>query len=229
MPLLRSIAAALLLFFLPGGAPLSAAQAGARSPNSAAPAAAPARVQRLTLPGIRNAGQAGDFLYRGAQPQPAGYAQLRQLGIAIVVDLHNRGQQQQRERLAVESNGMRYLSLPASPTAGPSDEQIAAFLLLLRENSGRKIFVHCKRGADRTGVMIAAFRMAEEHWTPRQARAEMRAFHFHRIWLPAMRHRVRDFPKNYANNPVFAPLRQPGGPPPGQSPAGPVSSPPRSP
>ena len=105
---------------------------------------------------------------------------------------------------------MRYISMPVSGTAGPSEEQIAAFLTLLRENAGRKLFVHCKHGADRTGVMIAAYRMSAEGWTTAQALAEMRAYHFHRLWLPAMRRTVREFPQRYESSPVFLPLRQPG-------------------
>lgn len=104
---------------------------------------------------------------------------------------------------------MRYLSLPASSTQGPTGAQIAAFLQLLRDNPSRKIFVHCKCGADRTGVMVAAFRMAQEHRTPEQATAEMHTFHFRSFWLPAIRHTVRNFPQEYANNPVFANLRLP--------------------
>jgi tyrosine-protein phosphatase SIW14 len=212
MSLLRSFTVALLLFCLPAGLSAGAAQSGGRTANVELPAVAAARraaVQRLELPGIGNAGRASEFLYRGAQPRESGYAPLRQLGIAIVVDLHNRGENQQRERQAVEATGMRYISMPVSGTAGPREEQIAAFLELLRENPGRKIFVHCQHGADRTGVMIAAYRMSAEGWTAAQALAEMRAYHFHRLWLPAMRRTVREFPRRYASRPVFMPLRQP--------------------
>ncbi|MBZ5527139.1 MAG: tyrosine-protein phosphatase [Acidobacteriia bacterium] len=213
MPLLRSFTVALLLFCLPVGLSAWAAQSGGLTPNperAPVPTAGRAAVQRLELPGIGNAGRAGEFLYRGAQPRESGYAQLRQLGIAIVVDLHNRGERQQRERQAVEANGMRYIGMPVSGTAGPSEEQIAAFLGLLRENAGRKFFVHCLHGADRTGVMIAAYRMSAEGWTAAQALEEMRAYHFHRLWLPAMRRTVREFPRRYESSPVFMPLRQPG-------------------
>jgi len=189
--------------------PAARAQAAAAAAVPPPAAARMAPAERLALPGLPNAGRVTEQLYRGAQPVPAGYEQLRQLGIAIVVDLHNQGAERQRERLAVESRGMRYVNLPASATQGPTGAQIAQFLQLLRDNPGRKIFVHCKHGADRTGVMIAAFRMAWEDWTPAQAMAEMHAFHFHSFWLSAMRHTVRTFPQTYEGSPVFAPLRAP--------------------
>jgi protein-tyrosine phosphatase len=212
MSFFRFFAATFLLFCLPAELSICAAQNGARPAHAELPPVAEARhapAQRLDLPGIGNAGRVSEFLYRGAQPRENGYTQLRQLGIAVVVDLHNRGENQQRERQAVEANGMRYIGMPVSGTTGPSDEQIAAFLALLRENAGRKLFVHCLHGADRTGVMIAAYRMSAEGWTAAQALAEMRAYHFHRLWLPAMRRTVREFPQRYASNPVFLPLHRP--------------------
>jgi len=209
---LRSFAAIFLLFCWPAGLPVCAAQNAARPAPAELPpvsAADHAPAQRLGLPGIGNAGRVSEFLYRGAQPRENGYAQLRQLGIAIVVDLRNRGESQQRERQAVEANGMRYIGMPVSGTEGPSEEQIAAFLTLLREHAGHRLFVHCQHGADRTGVMIAAYRMSAEGWTAAQALEEMRAYHFHRLWLPAMRRTVREFPLRYASSPVFLPLHRP--------------------
>lgn len=187
----------------------------AAPPGNPSRAAVPA--ERLRLDGIGNAGRVSEFLYRGAQPRESGYAQLRRLGIKMVVDLRNRGEKQRREQHEVEAQGMRYVGMPVSGQAGPDDEQIAAFLTLLRENAGRKIFVHCKYGADRTGVMVAAYRMSVEGWTVKQALQEMRDYHFHRIWLPAMRRTVREFPERYESSPVYRTLREAGG---GNSPVG---------
>lgn len=162
--------------------------------------------EKLHLSGIPNAGRVNDFLYRGAQPRPAGYDELKQLGISLVVDLHNYGEDSRRERVAVESRGMRYVNIPSGFYHGPTIEQIAEFLLLVRDNPGQRIFVHCQRGGDRTGVMIAAFRMTQHRWTLEQARTEMLNFHFHQSWLPAMRRTIRDFPKNYENSAAFSKL-----------------------
>ncbi len=185
--------------------PLRAQAAASPAPPPAAPSVAPA--EKLDIPGIANAGRVNPLLYRGAQPHPAGYDELQRMGISIVIDLHNRGDESLEERRAVESRGMRYVSIPASSYSGPTLDQIAEFLTLLRDSPARKIFVHCKHGADRSGVIIAAFRMMQEHWTPDQAMAEMLSFHFHRFWLPAMSHTVRDFPKSYQTSPAFAALR----------------------
>jgi protein tyrosine/serine phosphatase len=44
------------------------------------------------------------------------------------------------------------------------------------------VYVHCKEGKDRTGLVIAAYRIIRQYWTYEQARDEMYAFKFHWIY-----------------------------------------------
>jgi tyrosine-protein phosphatase SIW14 len=163
--------------------------------------------EKLKVRGIPNAGKVSDTLYRGAQPRALGYQQLKNLGVAIVVDLRNTGPKSP-ERSTVEALGMRYVSISTSAFFGPSDSEVANFLKLIRDNPKQKIFVHCYFGDDRTGVMIASYRMAEQHWTADQAYNEMRFFHFH-TYLVLMGHYVREFPANFAVSPAFEAIRAP--------------------
>jgi tyrosine-protein phosphatase SIW14 len=166
----------------------------------------PAVADKLNLPGIPNAGKVSEFLYRGAQPHAAGYRELQHLGISIVVDLRSSPEEQAAEQRAVEQLGMEHIAMPTNGFFGPTDNQVAAFLQLLRDNPKRKAFVHCYFGDDRTGVMIAAYRMVEQHWLADQAYNEMRAYHFHRH-LILIGHYVKYFPANFTISPAFAALR----------------------
>jgi tyrosine-protein phosphatase SIW14 len=103
--------------------------------------------------------------------------------------------------------GFRFINIPISGWSPPSDEQVAQFLSLFQATPGERIFVHCKYGDDRTGVMIAAYRIAENHWTAEQAAEEMRYFGFHYHWHPSMKSYIRNFPGKFASAPVFASLR----------------------
>ncbi len=170
--------------------------------------------QRLTIRGVENAGRVSEFVYRGAQPRGQGYEELKKLGIAIVVDLRNskpvkHENGETREQTKVEAAGMRYVEIPTSAFFGPTDSQVATFLQLLRDHAKDKIFVHCYFGDDRTGVMIATHRIADEHWTSDEAYNEMRAFHFHKHLL-LMGHYVKLFPADYALSPAFSALRDGG-------------------
>jgi tyrosine-protein phosphatase SIW14 len=168
-------------------------------------------VQRLKIEGVENAGKISDFLYRGAQPRGEGYEELKKLGISIVVDLRNskpvKSSGETREQVKVEAAGMRYVEIPTSAFFGPSENQVAKFLQLLHDNPDKKVFVHCYFGDDRTGVMVASYRIAVDHWTSDEAYNEMRAYHFHKH-LIFMGHFVKFFPAEYALSPNFATLRQ---------------------
>lgn len=145
-----------------------------------------ATAQRLALAGVPNFGDVTPTLYRGAQPTAPGFQALQQMGIAMVVNF--RPENRETEQQIVTRLGMQYVSLPWS-CRHPSNALVAAFLQLLRDNPSKKIFIHCHYGVDRTGLMIAAYRMAVEGWTPAQTTAEMHAFGFnswHRSWCHAL-------------------------------------------
>jgi protein tyrosine/serine phosphatase len=189
--------------------PLLAPAAAAQATAAAAPVvrATVSPAEKLSLPGLPNAGKINEFLYRGAQPKPEGYAELKKLGITLVVNLRDGRDDVGKERRAVEGLGLRYVSIPTNGRRGPTHDQVAEFLRLLEANPREKIFVHCHYGADRTGVMIASFRIARQNWTPQQALDEMLSFRFHRFWHPAMADYVKQFPARFASEPAFAALR----------------------
>lgn len=165
-----------------------------------------ALAQKISVAGLPNAGKISEALFRGAQPTAAGLTQLKQLGIATIVDLRG-GLDVVLERKRAEALGFRFIDIPVSGWAPPSDEQVAQFLSLIHDSQGEKIFVHCRYGGDRTGVMIAAYRIAENHWSVKQAIEEMHVFGFHNHWHPSMETYIRKFPSNFASDPVFASLR----------------------
>jgi len=178
--------------------------------SAAASSDVSATAQKIALAGVPNAGKINDFLLRGAQPSKQGLAELRKLGVTTVVSLRGWNHEVESERKQAESLGFRFLNIPVGGWSPPSDQQVAQFLALFREPFVQKIFVHCKFGDDRTGVMVAAYRIAENHWSAQQAIREMYSFGFHYHWHPAMESFVRKFPANYASDPAFAPVRNPG-------------------
>jgi tyrosine-protein phosphatase SIW14 len=126
----------------------------------------------LDVAGVPNFHQVDENIYRGAQPRDQGFANLAKLGIKTVVDLRG----EHSEENAVQSAGMRYVRLPWREFKAPTDSQIEALLSLLNDSSEWPVFVHCRRGADRTGTAIACYRIAHDHWSNQQALAEARSF-----------------------------------------------------
>jgi protein tyrosine phosphatase (PTP) superfamily phosphohydrolase (DUF442 family) len=205
----RTFPLLILLFFL--SAPLFAqTQIPAATQPSAPATTQPAYGEKLHIAGIHNAGKINEFLYRGAQPREPGLSELKKLGITTIVDLRGENPEKIRwERKQAESLGMRFVNIPVSGWSPPTDEQVVQFLSLFRSDSPHKVFVHCRFGDDRTGVFVAAYRMAFEKWTADQAMKEMYFFGFNGFWHPAMKSFVRGFPARLSSDPALASLVKP--------------------
>jgi uncharacterized protein (TIGR01244 family) len=115
-----------------------------------------------------------DRIYRGAQPAPQGWNILANLGVKLVIDLRRDGELGEHwiraEQAAVEAAGMRYVSVPMSGWAAPDRQQILRVLASLE--SGQRVFVHCRAGKDRTGTVIACYRIVHNHWSNQRALSE---------------------------------------------------------
>ena len=158
------------------------------------------------LEGVRNFGEVTPNLYRGAKPTKKGLQSLANIGINIVVDVGNN----KRERREATRLGMKYVPIPWH-CYNKRDEVFAHFLRLIRENPGKKVFVHCRLGDDRTGMMIAAYRIAEQGWTAEEARKEMGAFgfkSFHHLMCPGLGAYESSFPQRFRTSPAFQDLRR---------------------
>jgi protein-tyrosine phosphatase len=119
-----------------------------------------------------------------------------------------RGGHSEHEERAVEELGMEYVSIPWHCPL-PSDEPFVKFLKVIEQHPGKKVFVHCRLGDDRTGMAIASYRMAEEGWTSEEALKEMELFGFtgvHRVICPGLNLYEKNFPKHLKTNPAFKEL-----------------------
>lgn len=156
----------------------------------------------ISPPALPNFGRVTQTLYRGAQPSPEGFRSLRQMGVTI--DVNFRDGDTSGEKQEVESLGMKYVSIPWKASHGPSTDQVVEFLNVVRDNPGATIFVHCREGADRTGTMIAAYRIAVEHESTGEAVSEMRHYHYFRLWLPQLQRYVDSLPQLLRTDPRFS-------------------------
>jgi tyrosine-protein phosphatase SIW14 len=158
--------------------------------------------RRLEDKGVTNFGEVTPHLYRGGLLKKDGLKALKKLDISVVVDTHAYNKTEEREAKAL---GMKYVAIPWH-CPWPNDEVFAKFLKVVHDNKGKKIFVHCRLGDDRTGMMVAAYRMAEENWTAEEAMNEMRSFGFtrsHHYICPSLARYEQEFPQHLKSNPIF--------------------------
>jgi protein tyrosine/serine phosphatase len=66
----------------------------------------------------------------------------------------------------------------------PADDQVIHFLQIVTDKNRTPVFVHCMRGADRTGTMCAIYRIAVQGWSRPEAIEEMTkgGFGFYEGW-----------------------------------------------
>jgi tyrosine-protein phosphatase SIW14 len=186
----------------------TALDVAATDSNSASTNVTTARVIPLhqKLPGLSNFGQITPTLYRGERPTKEGLACLVKMGVTIVISLEGKYKDLHKP---VERLGMQYVSM-FWECSFPKDETFAKFLQLLRDNPGKKVFVYCHYGDDRTGMMIAAYRIAEQDWSAKEAKKEMEAFgfdFFHRRICTGLSDYEEHFPQHWREGHAFEKLR----------------------
>ena len=111
-------------------------------------------------------------LYRGAQPTEEGFRKLRELGIKTVINLRAEDEEGLAEKAMVERLGLRYRNLALPGMSSPTDDQVARVMSIIDAPEAGPVFVHCRRGSDRTGTIVAVYRISHEGWTGEQALAE---------------------------------------------------------
>lgn len=142
---------------------------------------------------VGNFGKVDGRVYRGAQPDKAGLKSLKELGVATIVNLRRPGDVWAGEEDLARTFGFQYFNVPMSGYARPSAASVESVLAIIEDSPG-PVFVHCQHGCDRTGAVIACYRIRHDGWNSRQALDEAR-IHGMSPWEIFMRGFVDDFGK----------------------------------
>jgi protein tyrosine/serine phosphatase len=139
----------------------------------------------------------GARLYRGGQPRAGGLQRLAALGVKTVVNLRDddgRAREEEREARAL---GLRYFNVPLSRAHRPDPRQISELFALLDAPENQPVFVHCKRGADRTGALMAVYRVSHDGWTAERAVGEAERYGMG-FWQRGKKDFIRDYYRDHA-------------------------------
>ena len=141
--------------------------------------------------GVLNFDQVNPSLYRGAEPDAAGIAGLDRVGIRSVIDLRKQSEIRPDEKTDAMGLGMTYTNVPMAGFGRPSTTEVDHILALIG-TLPPPVFVHCRHGCDRTGTIIACYRIRHDGWTLRRAMDEARLHGMSRLEV-GMKHYIRDF------------------------------------
>jgi protein tyrosine/serine phosphatase len=138
----------------------------------------------VSIPGIGNFHQLNEHVYRGAQPTEEGFQYLAKIGVKTIVDLRENDDRTVREKRMVNEAGMIYVNVPMTGLTPPTDVEITKILALLEDETSGPVFVHCKEGKDRTGAVIAAYRIDHDGWDNVRALKEAMTDHMSFFQIP---------------------------------------------
>jgi len=145
--------------------------------------------------------QVDEQLYRGAQPTELGLTRLQALGVRTILNIRDEGDAEvEKERRIVESLGMHFVHIPIKDgnifnwsRRIPTDT-VTRFFEVLASVPG-PVFIHCKRGTDRTGALVAIYRIAHNGWDAARALAEANERGM-RPWYRGLRKQIQTFDRS---------------------------------
>jgi protein tyrosine/serine phosphatase len=143
--------------------------------------------------GILNFGKISDVLYRGAQPDAVGLTNLAKLGVKLIINLRMTNDLWAPEETLARAQGLLYTNIPLRGLGRPTDDQIRSILALIQTAPG-PVFVHCQHGCDRTGTVVACYRIQHDKWNGDAALNEAVLYGISRFER-GMKHFIADFAK----------------------------------
>lgn len=154
--------------------------------------------QDAVISDVINFSQVSEGIYRGGRPENfEQIKELHDLGIRTVIDLQGGDVQSpwigfvipyveagetlpeiNTERAYVQMNGMDFISAPLNSLNSityAESKRIEEIMNIMNDPARQPVFVHCAHGADRTGLVVALYRMKYQRWSMTKAYQEMRA------------------------------------------------------
>ncbi|MBX5482114.1 MAG: dual specificity protein phosphatase family protein [Myxococcaceae bacterium] len=136
--------------------------------------------------------QVSPGLWRGSRLDDRGWAELKAMGIKATVDL--RAEESGEPEVAAKY-GIRTLRIPITDNTAPTTGQVKTFLDFVTRPENQPAYVHCEAGVGRTGVMVAAYRMAVQGWSADEAIAEAKQLG---LSMPSQKDFLRRFARDLA-------------------------------
>jgi protein tyrosine/serine phosphatase len=113
-------------------------------------------------------------VYRADQPDTLmDYEILQELHVKTIINLRDEPDNILNEQEVATNMGFLFHSFPMNALKYPDEAQVNKILAELSNPELQPVFIHCKAGKDRTGLIMALYRIQKQGWTRQQAAREM--------------------------------------------------------
>lgn len=171
----------------------------------------PGDLQRFALVDSTSAGQ--PVLYRGSVPSNADLQSLFQQGVRTDICLLGESSKDPpvvaREKAYCAQIGMNFVNIPLPFDVEPPMSMATQFLQAVETTADQAAYVHCTLGRDRTGAMVAIYRIAEDGYSEQQALSEAESYGYVPTRFPLFTRFIQDFAASRGqaagDMPAFAP------------------------
>ena len=139
--------------------------------------------------------EVSEKLYRGAQPRDGGLTKLRDLGINTIINLRGASARTRAQEAEARALGLNYFNIALPNWGRPQDARVQRILEIIAAPENGRVFVHCRTGVDRTGTIVAIYRMTHDGWSTNDALAEAERNGMRRIQFF-----MRDYAEDYGEH-----------------------------
>jgi len=117
---------------------------------------------------IKNFHKVSDALYRSAQPTKRGMVWAHDFGIKTIINLRH----WHTDTDEIGTTPLRAFHIVFA-TMWPETRDVNRFIKIMRDKRNHPCLVHCLHGSDRTGMMVAIYRLEIQYWNINHAIDEM--------------------------------------------------------
>ncbi len=98
--------------------------------------------------------------------------ELRSLKIHTILNLEDNSEAVQKESETARQLGMATINIPMSEISRPKPADLLRAVQIIEDQDTHPIYVHCLHGRDRTGFVIAAYKIIHHGWAVEKAYQE---------------------------------------------------------
>lgn len=135
--------------------------------------------KHISIGKLQNLYQVSDSVYRSEQPTYSDLVALEKAGFKSVLNLRF----MHKDTDLISNSNLKYYHVPMLAFYMEFNKFVLAMKLI--RTSPKPILVHCQHGSDRTGAVIALYRIVFQNWTKQEAIHELinGGFGYHKVFF----------------------------------------------